>query len=533
MGLSLLLPSFRAILECGKRESVWPMRVSLSALTGRHVVWFLTILLVVIWVGYLLAGQQLITVLYNSRDFPLADRFISDRASTPVEVYYRRADAVLVHSTLWFMVASAIVWLLLRNPGGLLLFSFSSFLTSFFFFCLFESFPSLISVTHLDNVLGYYAYKTNYVRDPELVFREKPFNRRVIHDFTGAQYSPRYGIEVNSYSIEWVMDKDGFRNPGAAASVDIVVVGDSYMEYGSTETDTFVGRLQKQLPRLSVRNLGKSGYSAGQYVEVLKRFGLQYKPKLALMAFYEGNDVSGVRDYLLWKSGRTSELHGYLYKFATNSLWRRYVVATTATLTELRKKIRAIEEVPLAKLATIRGYAPKTHPDIAVLNLRGHLYPKLFIDKLPEITIAQMLATEEFEAMRNLFSEFREICESNSITPLVLYIPTASQIYAPYTTPASGSHWLQMRDRQVAVRRNTEKAITLVARQSGLDLISLTPVFERAATEGKMVYYALDSHWNAEGREIAAQFVADVVKKRFQVPALESSERPISMPTAG
>jgi hypothetical protein len=182
---------------------------------------------------------------------------MAGRASTPLEAYYRRADEVLAHGTLWLIAAYIAIWLLRRNAGGLLLFAFSSFLTSVLLFCLLEMFPSLISVTHLDNILGYYAYKAHYIPDPELVFKEKPFNRRIINDFTGAQYSPRYGVEVQPYTIEWIMDKDGFRNQRAADSADIVVLGDSYIEYGSTEADTFVGRLKAKLPGVTVRNLGQ------------------------------------------------------------------------------------------------------------------------------------------------------------------------------------------------------------------------------------------------------------------------------------
>jgi hypothetical protein len=39
-----------------------------------------------------------------------------------------------------------------------------------------------------------------------------------------------------------------------------------------------------------------------------------------------------------------------------------------------------------------------------------------------------------------------------------------------------------------------------------------------------LVYYALDAHWNAEGREIAARFVADVLKKRSLVRGSKNSD---------
>ena len=74
---------------------------------------------------------------------------------------------------------------------------------------------------------------------------------------------------------------------------------------------------------------------------------------------------------------------------------------------------------------------------------------------------------------------------------------------------------LAVRDQQIAVRENIEKAITVLANESRVDFITLTPVFNQAAAEGKMLYYPLDTHWNAEGREIAARFVAAALKKRY------------------
>jgi len=491
-----------------------PQRLGPKRFSWRAGTWVLVISTAVVWAVYMFAGHHLITALYNSQNSAIADKLMAGRSITPVDAYYRRADAVMVHGTVYVVASYIAVRLFLRHALGLFLSAFSLSACSFLFFCLFERFPALIPVTHLDSFLGYYAYKANYVPDSELAFREKPFNRRIIRDFTGTGYSPVYGIEVEPYTIEWIMDKDGFRNQREADSADVVVLGDSYIEYGSTEADTFVGRLEKRLGK-TVRNLGKSGYAPGQYLQVLKRFGLLYKPKFAVMAFYEGNDIPGVRDYLLWKNDRVSALRGYLYKFATDSLWRRYTFAVMATLVELRKTVGALEEMLFQKLAAARGYPQRTHPDVAILNLGGRLYPKLFIDILHEATTEQLLATDELAAIKNFFGEFRDVCKANRVTPVLLYIPAAVQIYAAYTTQTSGYQWLAARPRQLAVRENTEKAIAILANEVQVDLISLTPEFQRAASEGKMVYYALDAHWNAEGREIAARLLADVLDNKY------------------
>jgi hypothetical protein len=489
----------------------------------RYAVWILIVIIPLIWICCFLVAEQLIGALHGSENSWLADRLMSGRRSTNVDAYYRRANAALVYGTLLAILIGIVAWLLLRKTAEFVLFLLSCFVCSFLIFVLLERFPRLIPLTHLDRVLSYYSFKVNYIPDAELVFREKPFNRRIISDFTGALSSSRYGIDVEPYRIEWIMDKDGFRNDKPPVAADIVVLGDSYLEYGATESDTFVGRLQANLPLLSARNLGKSGYSVGQYTFAFKRFGLQYKPKIAIMAFYEGNDIPEMRDYLFWQAGRHGDVRGYLTKFTAGSHWRRYTAAVSSTLVQMRRALADIVEFLLNKLAIVRGYPRRTHPEVAILNLNGRMYPSLFIDKMPEVAVDRMLATEEFRGIQESFDQFRDICKANGIAPILVYIPTPVHVYAGYTTKASGSAWLHVHDRQMSVRENVETAVKILADRAGIEVISLTPVFEAAADKGKMLYYALDAHWNAEGRETAASFVAGVLKERFLPKASQRS----------
>jgi hypothetical protein len=463
---------------------------------------------------YALFGQQVIAAIYRAEN-PWVDAILSGRASTPLEAYYRSADVLVLTASLWLVGGYAVLRALLRQPLGAMVFGGSLALTSFSLFWFFEVFPGLIPVFRLQIVSPYYAYKVNYLPDPELGFREKPFNRAVIDGFAGARYSPVYDIDVVPMTIEWKMDQDGFRNARATDSSDVILLGDSYLEYGTNDVDTFGGRLEGKLPGLTVRNLGKSGYSPFQYLTVLKRYGLKYKPRYAVMAFYEGNDISETREYLLWKSGRLSGWRGFLLKFSTDSLIRRYWAALAATSSHLHSAFNGGRERVLHRLAQSRGYAHVTHPDIAHLDLQGNAYRKLFIDQLPAATPEELLASEEFAALKKVFGEFRDLSRANGIMPMVLYIPTAVQIYAPYSTKASGVNWLKEVKTQIAVRRNTEAAVSALARGAGVDFFSLTPVFGGAAAQGKMVYYPLDAHWNAEGREIAASFMAQTLQSKY------------------
>jgi hypothetical protein len=107
---------------------------TLTSTAWRMSIWVLIIAIVITWISYLLVGQQVIATLYNSQDSWIAGKFMAGRASTPIDAYYRRADAVLVHGTLWLIVAYITVRLLMRNPRGVFLSVFSFLVSSFLLF---------------------------------------------------------------------------------------------------------------------------------------------------------------------------------------------------------------------------------------------------------------------------------------------------------------------------------------------------------------------------------------------------------------
>jgi hypothetical protein len=54
-----------------------------------------------------------------------------------------------------------------------------------------------------------------------------------------------------------------------------------------------------------------------------------------------------------------------------------------------------------------------------------------------------------------------------------------------------------------------------VVEELDIEIMSLTPVLEQAARQGKLLYYPLDPHWNPEGTEVAAKYVAETLKSRY------------------
>ena len=116
--------------------------------------------------------------------------------------------------------------------------------------------------------------------------------------------------------------------------------------------------------------------------------------------------------------------------------------------------------------------------------------------------------------MKELLRQFKTIAAENSIVPIVVFIPIKAHIYAEYTTSDDVSNWMKIRGQQIAAKDNTESALRSLCREIGLELISLSPAFGRAAGQGKFLYYPFDTHWNSEGRQIGASVVAKTLISR-------------------
>jgi SGNH hydrolase-like domain, acetyltransferase AlgX len=459
------------------------------------------------WGMYGLFGHRLIAALYESESLAIAERVMSGRTITPLQSYYRAADSLMWAMTYWIIAGfvgflGALALLRARLLGSVVLMVSSLALSSFLLFAVLECFPSLIPVFNLQNMVGYYGVKTSLVPDDTLIFRERPFSHAIM-SFKGDQYSPRYMVEPPSFRMEWVTDGDGFRNNSAPGVVDVLAIGDSYVAFALDEADMFGQKLER-LSGLRVANLGVGGYGPFQYLEVLKRFGVKRQPRYALFCFYEGNDVGDITAYLEWQAGGMP-----FYSGVFRGTWlQRYGMAVSEAAQSLSE---AIKDVIYPTLHTISHDERYVHPDIVVINLRGTIHKALFRHKNYSQSTDEMLRSTAWQALKQILHDFNTICLENHITPIIVYIPMAAHIYAQYSTEESGANWLAIRDEQILAKANAVGAMITLCDELRLSLVDLSPSFEAAARQGKMLYYPMDTHWNSDGREVAAAAIAKVL----------------------
>jgi hypothetical protein len=455
------------------------------------------------WLLYLLVGHRLLQAIYRNESLETLNHLIAGRDSTPLEAHYEKADTIMRVSTLVVVGIFVVITLLVRARllAEAALFCLSSFVTTFALFTFLEMFPTAIRPLHLDRI-PYFFVKVRFVPDHVLVVRNRPGLVVNSDQYYGDRYSPLYRVDVQPFTLKNTLDQEGFTNVDARRTVDVVMLGDSYVEIQSDADDSFGERLAKVSER-TVANLGVGGYGPFQYLEVLKRYGLRKAPKYALFCFFEGNDLTDVLAYLEWQRGGA---YGFLSELSEPFL-QRYLLALKDTA------LFAMTTVSLTIRTAFAGkdhWPNDVHPDIAVLLL-GKETHKVFLDTNDVRPPAKIRSSPEWHALTTILQEFKAVAIANGIVPIVVFIPTAAHIYADYSTAQSGANWLRLRDAQAKGRANVEKSMILLTKELDLRLIDLAPAFDRAAAEGKMLYYPFDTHWNSEGRQLAAEVVAKAI----------------------
>jgi acetyltransferase AlgX (SGNH hydrolase-like protein) len=447
----------------------------------------------------------------------LNERVIADIAAPDGEIGSGLLKGLIRTLDLVFVSAGLLVIPYRRSPWAarfsrIVVFAFCLFLVSSVgLFLVLEWSPTLAQRLAASGVPYYaarVAAKEAFVLDPELVWRARPGLRMEVTQWRGDLYDPSLGEEVEPLHLVATFDRNGFRNPVTRSAADIVVLGDSFMEMGVDDEDTFAERLGKR-EGLSVVNLGLGFYGPPQYLAAFKRFGVPLKPRSALLCFFEGNDIDEMKLYHVWVA---RGIYKSFRDLPSMSAPRRFATA----LSDLALFLEASVENRVFRAPGLDG-ARREDPDLVELRLgdktiHAAFSRRDFIYRADGRPPAELLRSREWNELGSILREFRQVSRENGIEPVVVFIPTKSHIYAPYMTERSGSTWLAIRDTELAASGNVEAAMTRLCDSEGIRFVSLAPDFSARAGQGELLYYPFDSHWNSAGREAAAAAVGDVLR---------------------
>ncbi|MFC1853895.1 hypothetical protein ACFL27_27235, partial [candidate division CSSED10-310 bacterium] len=380
--------------------------------------------------------------------------------------------------------------------------------SSLIIFTLFEFFPGLLDFINLDRIM-YFQQRTRFSPHSKLVFTSRKAGRHFEYRLRGDLYAPQFGFKVRDRSYIASYNRYGFRTNSSRAPFDVLMIGDSYIEIGETDQDTISEKL-KEASGLSVFNMGREWYGPDQYNELLKEYGQQLKPRYAIFCFFEGNDIDDVREYLSW-------LHGGNYHHLAiikGSFWTRYFIALKDSYAYLRSSWQRLrQQRPGTRGSAQVSKSTPLHPELAIINLPDKKVVMRFGYWNAYASKDHLLQCLEFRRLRILLDVFKNHATSQGIIPLLLYIPTKAQIYGSFYSSDSGQLFLDKITKQLHYENNSVDAVLEIAHDLDLKTLNLLPYFKQLASQGSLLYYPFDTHWNIVGREAAADFMASYFKQ--------------------
>jgi hypothetical protein len=330
-------------------------------------------------------------------------------------------------------------------------------------------------------------HNADNVPDPELIHVHKPYLKR--SGMTrGDIASALHLTDTPLYSFDVAYDRNGFRNPRPLSGADIVVLGDSFVEGGLVAADDLMTTTLGQLLDSTVANLGQSAYGPQQELAVLRRFAAPMHPKLCIWTFYEGNDLEDVERYeQLTRSGGPADL-GSMPRdrsFSRNAM---------QALSRVLGRILAPDATDQAPFGMFR-------------DRDGRMSTLYFHDRGAPLSPREFAALDKVGAV---LAAAHGACKAHGMRLLVVFAPGKFRVYKDHCT--------FRRDNPGARRVLDDLPERLRARVAAISpeigFLDLTPALSAEAARGRLVYFADDTHWSAEGHQAAGRAVAAQVSRR-------------------
>ncbi|HKR80729.1 MAG TPA: hypothetical protein VJR69_13565 [Nitrospira sp.] len=309
---------------------------------------------------------------------------------------------------------------------------------------------------------------------------------------------------------------DGFRSNSSTSDFKVLVVGDSYVEIGEEDALTLSEQL-KQVSGLSTFNLGRGWYGPFQYLELLNRYGSTLRPRYAVLCFFDGNDAEDTRQFLKWQGGRSY----YSFVLSTKSYVGRYLTAFRDTQHYIQDRIAylvrsIVTPAPtFSRSNTIEGGEQLAHsekngtpPDLGLIHIGAQAVPMRFLYWNSLKTTEDLLKTEEWKAIGKFLKEYERLAAQYEVQPIIVFVPTKIEVYGSQYLERSGKTFLEKIKPQLQFENNSHEAFLQLVKDTKLRFVDLLPEFREQARAGKLLYYPFDTHWNAEGRRIAAELIA-------------------------
>lgn len=345
-----------------------------------------------------------------------------------------------------------------------------------------------------------------YDKGPELCMARPDFEWVQRADEIDRQYG---AVELTP------QDSNGFCNSGDKAHRDhndIVFIGDSFTWCTAIPAQSTFASLLETATGHTTYNLGVPGIGPYEYVELLRRFGLNYSPRIVVMSIYEGNDLrDGIRYQKYVDERRTATAQGRepestarpsIFKHLKNSSYSLSYIS--AALEALSKRFHE-EKINF-------HYRVKSSGNTVPMNVTNA--------DTDEVKNARLLAQGKvsLEVWRMALVEFAKLAREYQFKPFVVYIPSA------YTAYASS---VVFEDDAVAAAVSSQSDLQRqylagLARELGLEFFDTTHYLQDVVHSSPLAYYPANVHLTEQGHALIARALEPTLR-RLGIPGAEHS----------
>lgn len=375
--------------------------------------------------------------------------------------------------------------------------------------------PGLVDLPGVD----YFDFRERFRPDSTLVMVPREPERENRSRLTGDLAARGDGLPALDIPYRASYNERGFRRNGGSPPWDAVVIGDSFVAFGESDSLT-VSEMLRRASGLSTFNLGRGWYGPHQYVELLRRHGLELAPRFGILCFFEGNDLKDVVEYRKWRGG------GSYYDFGLieGNLFKRFVKVNNAVLGRMEFAAVRILEGANARAPGDEASGGRKTLSISLSDERSKMRFAYWPDSTADPD--RLVERDEWRTTRNLVAEFRELASQAGIEPMVVFIPAKLTVYRPFlASDDDPPSKVTSPDSRGSIPSPRAEALRRIASELDVDYLDLTPLFRRHAAREALLYYRQDTHWTPAGRRLAADTIAAFLRERWP-EAFELSRLP-------
>ena len=340
-------------------------------------------------------------------------------------------------------------------------------------------------------------------------------------------YDPDLGFQVRPY-VTWetnVTNEFGFNDRDyphnkSGDTFRILILSDSFNWAGGLEQN-YTAKLERKLAeafgpeRVEVINAGYPGTHPGEYLQILKKFGLQYNPDLVVLGFFVGNDffdaspwrrrivVGGTRTDIDLRIGKERTLFGRL--LIPQSRFYLFLKEQWVTYEFQQLQQQALDEPATVQLPTPNAAQPQVPTDTTYAD-------KYLAVEAARIQVANWDQASAFQPNVDYVFEqliaMRDLLAGRDTQFMIVAYPDEFQVNEALRQQVFAAYQFDPTPYQLD---RPQGLLWQFSTDHDIEFHDMLPAFQAAHDAGQRLYIPNDAHWNEAGNELAAQYLFDIL----------------------